>query len=249
DNNAENVAITSIKTMNRSKQNIERLAILNAWVTSSLVLLNLLIVFAMLNFRSLASLPVIIVTAGTIGGAASNYRRLQEAYVDQLGKSIQSKPKPLQIVVEQPADALKTHLIDGVANPSTGPDIGSNTDVSIELSNQLSKPQLPEPTLMEDEAALLLLKLQIFLSPVFGGLFAFVLYGVFASGIIQGEIFPQFKGTDDDYTTPYEFASRTVPATNEDVAKAALWAFIAGFAEGFVPNFIDKLVKTSEEEE
>ncbi|MEO1403568.1 MAG: hypothetical protein AAFV72_20300 [Cyanobacteria bacterium J06635_1] len=69
------------------------------------------------------------------------------------------------------------------------------------------------------------------------------------SGIIQGEIFPRFQSTEEAYTTPYEFTSKTLPATNQDAAKAIFWAFIAGFAEGFVPNFIDKLVKDSEQDE
>jgi hypothetical protein len=91
------------------------------------------------------------------------------------------------------------------------------------------------------------LKLQIFLSPIFGGLFAVVLYAVFVSGIVQGELFPKFKGTADEFSTPYQFADETLPATNADLSKAILWAFIAGFAEGFVPNFIDKLVKDGEQ--
>lgn len=102
---------------------------------------------------------------------------------------------------------------------------------------------------LKNRETLLLLRLQIFLSPLFGGLFAFVLYGVFASGIIQGEIFPRFQSVENEYSTPQEFADQVVPATNEDAAKAILWAFIAGFAEGFVPNFIDKLVKDAEQDE
>ena len=48
--------------------------------------------------------------------------------------------------------------------------------------------------------------------------------------------------------TVYEFAYNTVPETNLDAAKAIVWAFVAGFAEGFVPNFIDKLINDTEEE-
>lgn len=39
------------------KQNIERLAILNAWVTSAIVLLNLLTAFTLANVKIFSSLP------------------------------------------------------------------------------------------------------------------------------------------------------------------------------------------------
>lgn len=39
------------------KQNIERLAILNAWVTSAIVLLNLLAAFTLANVKIFSSLP------------------------------------------------------------------------------------------------------------------------------------------------------------------------------------------------
>gem|GEM_PF-5180699 len=51
------------------------------------------------------------------------------------------------------------------------------------------------------------------------------------------------------YTTFREFARVTEPATHADVAKAILWAFIAGFSEGLVPNVIDRIVKRALSEE
>jgi hypothetical protein len=47
----------------------------------------------------------------------------------------------------------------------------------------------------------------------------------------------------DVYDTFQKFAPGANPATNQDAAKAIVWAFIAGFSEGLVPNFIDKIVK------
>ncbi|NER81564.1 MAG: hypothetical protein F6K42_18770 [Leptolyngbya sp. SIO1D8] len=190
--------------------------------------------FIALNFKTFESLSVVIVVSGTVGGAASNYRRLQEAYVQQLGKF---KPEPeitLQINSERSVDKA--------------PEIPEEDSVIENLETPLSEAERSPKLPIDDKATLLLLRLQIFLSPLFGGLFAFVLYGVFASGIIQGEIFPKFKSSEEEYTTPYEFVDKTVPETNSDMAKAILWAFIAGFAEGFVPNFIDKLVKEAEQD-
>ncbi|MGJ3245340.1 MAG: hypothetical protein ACFE0I_04605 [Elainellaceae cyanobacterium] len=233
--------------MNNTKQNIERLAILNAWVTSVIVLLNLMTGYLVLNVRTFESFTLVIFVSGTVGGAASNYRRLQEAYVQQLGKSrhsIQSSPQlqENQLHENQPPENQPPEN-----QPLNSERLPTQEDPS-DADGTLSEPSDPKSLAMKDEATILLLRLQIFLSPVFGGLFAFVLYGVFASGIIQGEIFPRFQSADNEYTTPYEFADQTIPATNGDAAKAILWGFIAGFAEGFVPNFIDKLVKDAEQE-
>lgn len=214
--------------MDNSKRNIERLATLNAWVTSCVVLLNLLLSFVAFSFPAFRSLSLVIFVSGTVGGAASNYRRLQEAYVHQL-----SKPS---YVSSKESTSPK---LDGGAELET---LETESSPERQVSAQPSKSDWigTEPTYF-------ILKLQIFLSPIFGGLFAFVLYAVFAAGIIQGEMFPKFKGVEEEYSTPYEFADKTLPATNADLSKAIVWAFIAGFAEGFVPNFIDKLIKDGEQ--
>ena len=219
--------------MGYSRQNIERLATLNAWVTSCVVLINLLVSFVAFSFPSFRSLSLMIFISGTVGGAASNYRRLQEAYVQQLRKPAH---KSDLAIVHSPEDELDDSSVAEISGEDDKPEFGMLA--SIEQDQHLDK----------DESTYFILKLQIFLSPIFGGLFAVVLYAVFAAGIIQGEVFPRFKGAEDEFTTPYEFADNTLPATNADLSKAILWAFIAGFAEGFVPNFIDKLVKGSEQD-
>ncbi|MGJ3250499.1 MAG: hypothetical protein ACFE0J_05120 [Elainellaceae cyanobacterium] len=243
--------------MNNTKHNIERLAILNAWVTSVIVLLNLMTGYLVLNVRTFESFTLVIFVSGTVGGAASNYRRLQEAYVQQLGKSRHSIQPPTQLQENQPPENQPPeNQSPENQSPENQPpesqplnsERPSTPEDPSDAKGILSEPSDPKSLAMKDEATILLLRLQIFLSPVFGGLFAFVLYGVFASGIIQGEIFPRFQSADSEYTTPYEFADQTIPATNGDAAKAILWGFIAGFAEGFVPNFIDKLVKDAEQE-
>ena len=104
---------------------------------------------------------------------------------------------------------------------------------------------VPTDATVDDAGARKLLTIQIYISPWIGGVFAVVVYGLFASGILQGELFPRFQADDNRFTTAQTVADQLVPATNLDAAKAILWAFIAGFAELFVPNFIDKLVSES----
>jgi hypothetical protein len=219
--------------MNQTKQNVERLATLNAWVTSCVVLLNLLVSFIAFSVPTFRSLSLVIFVSGTVGGAASNYRRLQEAYVQQLRKPVNELEMPTTYLIDDKSDEASTVKAVEVVPKS---------------ESSRSEPAELNKSPIEDYPTYFILKLQIFLSPIFGGLFAVVLYAVFISGIIQGELFPKFKGTTEEFTTPYKFADNTLPATNADLSKAILWAFIAGFAEGFVPNFIDKLVKDGEQE-
>jgi hypothetical protein len=88
-----------------------------------------------------------------------------------------------------------------------------------------------------------LIIIQIYVSPFVGGVFAMVLYVIFMSGFVQGSLFPAFTKGDSAFTTFREFAAQAMPATNTDMAKAIVWAFIAGFSEGLVPNFISKIAK------
>jgi len=91
--------------------------------------------------------------------------------------------------------------------------------------------------------------IQIYVSPFIGGVFATVLYGIFIGGLIQGSLFPEFSADKQAFKGFKEFAINAVPNSNADMAKAIVWAFIAGFSEGFVPNFISKLTKEAEADE
>jgi len=86
---------------------------------------------------------------------------------------------------------------------------------------------------------------QIYVSPFVGGIFAFVLYIIFMADFVQGPFFPAFESGEQPYTSFSDFALLFVPKTNGDVAKAIIWAFIAGFSEGLVPNFISKITNDS----
>ncbi len=90
-----------------------------------------------------------------------------------------------------------------------------------------------------------LMTIQIYVSPVIGALFAFVLNLAFMAELVQSAMFPDYE-TADKYKNFVQFAESTLPLQNVDVAKAIFWSFVAGFAEQFVPNFIDKVAKESD---
>ena len=85
---------------------------------------------------------------------------------------------------------------------------------------------------------------QTWLSPITGGVFAVLLYNVFMAGLVQGEVFPAFACGADAFTDYRAFSSCN-PATNADAAMAIVWGFIAGFAERFVPNVLDRFIGES----
>jgi len=86
---------------------------------------------------------------------------------------------------------------------------------------------------------------QILLIPVYGGIFALVLYLCFLSKIIEGSLFPQFASLPFSEPIPSSddirnFFSQTSPSTGADLAKLLFWSFVAGFSERFVPQIIDR---------
>ncbi len=87
----------------------------------------------------------------------------------------------------------------------------------------------------------------VVVSPLIGALFALVLYIAFVSEILQGSLFPKF--TPVPYTGLSTFIENAVPMNTADAAKALFWSFVAGFAEGFVPNFIDKVAREATDDD
>jgi hypothetical protein len=87
--------------------------------------------------------------------------------------------------------------------------------------------------------------------PLFGGIFALVLYLLLLSGMLQGALFPAFSvpGFADPPTTDdlLSFFTETYPASGSDFAKLGFWAFAAGFSERLVPDMIKGVVGRSNE--
>jgi hypothetical protein len=108
--------------------------------------------------------------------------------------------------------------------------------------------------LSEEEIALLAESFfQIVLVPIFGGVFALVLYCMFLSGILSGHLFPTFfmpspppDGPDTAFIS--SLLLKTYPATGPDLAKFLFWSFVAGFSERFVPQFVTSFASTSDNE-
>jgi len=73
------------------------------------------------------------------------------------------------------------------------------------------------------------------LAPIYGGIFAMVLYLVFLSGVLDTVIAP----TAGEIVFPH-FTDAT-PRTTPDYARLLIWAFMAGFAEQLVPDVLNRL--------
>lgn len=87
---------------------------------------------------------------------------------------------------------------------------------------------------------------QVLLIPVFGGVFALVLYCLFLSEIISGSLFPVFyipapPNAVPDTAYMIDVFTKTYPQTGQDLAKFLFWSFVAGFSERFVPQIISNV--------
>jgi hypothetical protein len=76
-------------------------------------------------------------------------------------------------------------------------------------------------------------------SPLLGAVFALLLLFMFMSGLLSGSLFPK---PSDAHTHIF---LGCVPSSCGELAKLIVWSFIAGFAEKFVPDALDKLQKDS----
>lgn len=71
--------------------------------------------------------------------------------------------------------------------------------------------------------------------------FAIIINLIFISGVISGELFPQFNGTDYPYIDMISWALDVDPKTNSDMAKMLVWSFVAGYSEKLVPNMVTRI--------
>lgn len=84
----------------------------------------------------------------------------------------------------------------------------------------------------------------VLLSPIVGGILAIVIYVLFASGLVAGEMFPKmvpdtFSGSESAPTgLSLMFAIHCPDAAN--YTKLLFWFFVAGFSERFATNLIGR---------
>lgn len=90
----------------------------------------------------------------------------------------------------------------------------------------------------------------IFVAPISGGIFAGVLYALFATGAVSGNLFPViYVGQNPTVGNAHgpvidleTFLRSAGPASGADLAKLLVWSFVAGFAERFVPDVLTRVV-------
>lgn len=111
---------------------------------------------------------------------------------------------------------------------------------------------------MEHDDLLLLARswVYVLLSPMVGGVLALLLFILFISGLVEGDLFPRFEadavamdgdvdGADtEDAGVRAKESLRTLiqihAVSFEDYAKLVFWCFLAGYSEKFVTNIISR---------
>lgn len=83
--------------------------------------------------------------------------------------------------------------------------------------------------------------------PIVGAIAAVVLYLLFVSDLVKGDMFPNIECVGSEYCRSIsELMKNYWPETPSDYGKALVWSFIAGFSERFVPDLLQSLVKKEE---
>lgn len=89
----------------------------------------------------------------------------------------------------------------------------------------------------------------LYLSPLIGAIFAVVLLLIFLGGIVSGTVFPNFTPLPcADCSFPAHMKQwplwlKLCPDSSAAYAKLFIWSFIAGFAERFVPDILDRVIQ------
>ncbi len=89
-------------------------------------------------------------------------------------------------------------------------------------------------------------RVYIWLSPFVGGVLALVLYLIFLSGLLAGDLFPQFVYDKDAGVQDLLRLFHMRSEEPKEYAKLFFWSFVAGFSEMFVVNIIGSFEKSAD---
>jgi len=83
-----------------------------------------------------------------------------------------------------------------------------------------------------------------------GGILALLLFMIFVSGLLKGDLFPVFVPDIDPNPAFKEnfFILFEIHGGPTDYAKLIFWSFVAGFSERFVIDVISQFQRTAEPE-
>ena len=127
--------------------------------------------------------------------------------------------------------------------------LGAATSVAWRLQNLLTvPPSLPE-THLTDLGGLKYGGQGVLISVGCGVVFSFVLYMLFAGGVLTGSLFPTIRSPTEPSPAGLPlstFFSNSGPEKGTDYAKLLFWLFLSGFAEKFVPDVLDRIRKNSQ---
>ena len=80
----------------------------------------------------------------------------------------------------------------------------------------------------------------ICLSPLVGGILAVLVYVLFVSGLLAGDLFPKFVPDDAVQSVEGLGAIFQIHGKPADYAMLMFWAFVAGYSERFVTDIISR---------
>ena len=106
-------------------------------------------------------------------------------------------------------------------------------------------------TLTDEDLALISGSINyLLLAPLVGGILALILYLLFLSGLVEGDLFPRFKPPEAGTSIAkgllalFEYSGRDPT----DYAKLLFWSFLGGYSEKFVVDIIGNFEKTGTKE-